>query len=183
MEFNQFNQHLNALVGNEVNILLTDGNTVQGVLAAIKSDYFVMESDNSTIFHNLKNVKGFLKSTKNSKNTKKTKSLTDYSGEGMTLREVLEGLQSKWVSIDIQSNNNNQGYSGFLAAIEDDYVILIGKDLQVHLNIAHINNIVKTMETQNNTSNENNSNTNSSNTNDTSIRMMEFESVFRSIRK
>ncbi|KAB2338638.1 hypothetical protein F7731_03540 [Cytobacillus depressus] len=191
----EFNHHLTALIGNEVNILLSDGNSVEGVLTTIKDDYFVMETDKYIIYHNLKNVKGFLKSTKNSKNTKKTRtrSVTDYSTEASSLRGVLESLQSKWVTIDIQNsnqnnndndnnnnnnNNNNQGYSGFLAAIEDDYVILIGKDVQAHLNISHINNIVKVNEytmSKNNSNSENSSNNNSN--------VMAFESVFGGSRR
>ncbi|WNS74383.1 hypothetical protein RRV45_15890 [Bacillus sp. DTU_2020_1000418_1_SI_GHA_SEK_038] len=179
----EFGQHLTSLVGNEINILLSDGNSIEGVLAAIKNDYFVIETDKNIIYHNIKNMKGFTKSTKNSKNSKsqkkkklKTTFVTDYSSEGMTLREVLENHQSKWISIDTDGNQNNkQGYTGFLAEIGDDYIILVGKDAQVYLNISHINTIVKATES-NTQSNNNNQNSNDNNNSGTSV--MDFESIF-----
>jgi len=162
----EMNQHLASLVGSEVNIMMADGNSLTGFLADIKDDYFIMESDNSVIYHSLQNVKGFLKYTNKNKKSKKkqTNYYNDYSLEGMTLREVLEGLRSSWVTVNVDTsqnngnNQNNNGYSGFLAEIEDDYVIIIGKEMQVHLNIDHINNIAKaSMQSNNNNNNNNNS--------------------------
>ncbi|MEH7124040.1 hypothetical protein V7127_12445 [Bacillus sp. JJ1773] len=184
----EFGHYLSSLVGKDINILLSDGNSIEGVLAAIKSDYFVVETDNNIIYHNIKNMKGFTRSTKNSKNSKnqknkksKTTFVTDYSSEGMTLREVLEDHHSKWISIDTdgnQNNNNNnnkQGYTGFLAEIGDDYIILVGKDAQVFLNISHINTIVKANESN---MQSNNNSQNSNNNYDSGMSVMQFESIF-----
>ncbi|MEH7526173.1 hypothetical protein V7149_23330 [Bacillus sp. JJ1503] len=184
----EFGHYLTSLVGKDINILLSDGNSIEGVLAAIKSDYFVVETDNNIIYHNIKNMKGFTRSTKNSNNSKnqknkksKTTFVTDYSSEGMTLREVLEDHLSKWVSIDTdgtQNNNNNnnkQGYTGFLAEIGDDYIILVGKDAQVFLNISHINTIVKANESN---MQSNNNSQNSNDNYDSRMSVMPFESIF-----
>ncbi|WP_066293151.1 hypothetical protein [Bacillus sp. FJAT-29937] len=181
----EFGQHLTSLVGKDINILLSDGNSIEGVLAAIKCDYFVVETDKNIVYHNIKNMKGFTRSTKKSKNSKnqknkklKTEVVTDYSSEGMTLRDVLENHHSKWVSIDTDGNQNSkQGYTGFLAEIGDDYIILVGKDAQVYLNISHINTIVKANES-NMQSDDSSQNQNSNDTYDSGMSVTQFESIF-----
>lgn len=152
---NHLNENLSLLVGHELNILLSDGNSIEGVLASIKDDYLVIETDKYFIYHNLKNVKGFLKNTKKLK----SKYFTDLSDEAHTLTDVLRQLQTKWVSIDSKVNQNsddnqsNKGFSGFLSTVEDEYVILIGKEVQMYLNTAHINNIILEKEDTNSNSN------------------------------
>ena len=61
----------------------------------------------------------------------------------MTLKDVLKTLYQQWVSIN---SDNDDEYSGILGSVEDDYIILIGKDEQIYLNIAYIKNIVRANE-------------------------------------
>jgi len=158
MEMNHLHQNLSVLIGHELNVLLSDGNSIEGILAGIKEDYLVIETEKYYIYHNLKNVKGFLKNTKKLK----SKDFTNFTAEERNLEEVLKNLHSKWVSIDSQissdnDNQNKQGFSGFLSTVGDDHVILIGKEVQMYLNTSHINNIILAKEGTNNESSNDNS--------------------------
>ena len=160
---NQFSRDLGMLVGHELQILLGNGKKVKGVLSGVQDDYLVMESEKEIVYHNLKNIKGFQRNTKQLK----TQSTLMTSYNEMSLKDVLKTLHQQWVSIN---SDNDDEYSGILGSVEDDYIILIGKDEQIYLNIAYIKNIVRVNEAAMQAKNSNGDSKNQSNENNSNSR-------------
>lgn len=155
----QFNTSLSALVGDELQVLLGNGKKIKGILASVQNDYIVMESDKNIVYHSINNIKGFLRNTK--KRNRKSMLMNSYKQP--TLMDVLKTLQQRWVSIN---SENGDEFSGILGAVEEDHIILVGKEEQIYLNTSHIKNIVSKNESSmsnENSNNEGNSKNNSGN--------------------
>jgi hypothetical protein len=118
-----------------VKLYTIDGSTVQGLLKGIQNDYLEVESEGSgTTYFRLQNIKGIAKSVKDYQK----KSLETSTGTPGLLSELLTELKHQWVTI-----NGQNEFTGILSSIQDDYVMLLGKDEQIILNSLHIEHFNK----------------------------------------